>query len=397
MRCRIDLKRGILYIGPDMMIETASHYLLPSGLRDLLPPDARHQTHIVQTLLARFERMGYDQVMPPLAEYEQTLLSGSAKALEKSTFRLMDPADGQMLAIRSDMTMQVSRIAESRLSHAPLPLRLSYAGNVLRTGAGESTSERQFTQAGLELIGCDAASADAEVIETLLEALSSLGFSGLVVDLNAAGLLDALLAEETAPYDKPALIAALRHKDASALPPALACREALSALLETAGSPQNVREAMQRFRLPSAARLLIEQLFAVLACLPAREGVSFTVDPLEQAGLEYHYGVCFSLFHSASRQEIGRGGRYSLMHGGASCPATGATLYVGRLLASFVPENQPLRALIPYGTPLEHTRRFREEGIVTVSSLTPGTDSATEAKKLGCTHIYDGERLVPCA
>lgn len=371
-----------------MNTDTTSHYLLPSGLRDLLPPEARHQTYILNTLLARFERSGYAQVMPPLAEYEQTLLAGKGTALETRTFRMMDPLSGHMLAIRSDMTTQVSRIAESRLGHETLPLRLSYAGNVLRTGADGLTSERQLTQAGLELIGCDAPAAEAEIIGVVLEALDILGFTGLVVDLSAAGLLDALLAEETAPFDRDAILHALRHKDASALPDALACREVLVALLQAAGSADNVRKALDTLYIPSTARLMIEQLFAVMHCLTPRAGVTLTLDPLDQSGFDYHQGVCFSLFHTDSRQEIGRGGRYSLTLEGASCGATGATLYIGRLLSSYQPESTPVRTFIPYGTPLEATRKLRDEGIVTIFSLAPEAEATAEAKRLGCTHIY---------
>ncbi len=371
------------------MNDTAtSQYLLPSGLRDLLPPEARRHTQILGTLLGSFDCCGYAQVMPPLAEFEQTLLMGKDKALETSTFRMMDPISGQMLAIRSDMTPQIARIAESRLAHTPLPLRLSYAGNVLRTGANGLTAERQLAQAGIELIGCDLPAADAEVIGVILEALQALGFTGIVVDLSAAGLLDAILAEENAPFNREAVLEALRHKDASALPEGLACREALTALLQAVGSPENLRETLTRIHLPAPARLLLEQLFAVLQCLMPCEGVSVTMDPLEQSGFDYHHGVCFSLFHSESRQEIGRGGRYSLNMQGQPCPATGATLYVGRLLSSFTQTEVPLRAYIPYGTPLEATRQLRNEGIITLHSLSPQADDKEEAKRLGCSHLW---------
>lgn len=373
-----------------------SHYLLPSGLRDLLPPDARYQTHILTTLLSCFERSGYAQVMPPLAEFEQTLLAEKGKALETRTFRLMDPLNGQMLAIRSDMTTQVSRIAASRLGGEALPLRLSYAGNVLRTGADGLANERQLAQAGLELIGCDTPAGDAEILGVILEALEALGYAGLVIDLSAAGLLDALLAEETTAYDREAITHALRQKDASALPDTLACRNILAALLQAAGTPEQLQNRLQNIALPAAAQALIEQLFAVAELLP-KDKITVTLDPLEHTGFDYHQGVSFSLFHAESRQEIGRGGRYSLMRNGAPCPATGATLYIGRLLASYRPQQTPQRVFIPNGIPLTATKQLRDEGMITLRGLTPDTDAQTEAKRLGCTHIYDGKSLVPTA
>ena len=54
-----------------------------------------------------------------------------------------------------DMTVQVARIAVTRLKHEPRPLRLSYGGNVIRVRGNALKPERQFTQVGTELIGVD--------------------------------------------------------------------------------------------------------------------------------------------------------------------------------------------------------------------------------------------------
>ncbi len=377
-----------------MTNETAtSQYLLPSGLRDLLPPDAAHQAFILSTLSQRFALAGYDQVMPPLAEFEQTLLADKGKALETRTFRMMDPLSGQMLAIRPDITMQVGRIAASRLSGAPLPLRLSYAGNVLRTGTDGLTSERQFTQAGIELIGSAAPQADAEVIEVILEALHGLGFDGLVVDMSTAGLLDALLEAETTPYDKEEVLHALRHKDSAAIPASLSCRDTVLHLLESAGSLAALERTLAERSLPPAARSTLEQLAAVTALLTSTHA-SVTLDPLEASGFGYHQGVCFSLFHSGSQQEIARGGRYSLMIAGMPTSATGATLYVGKLLASYCPTTPaPMRVYVPYGVGMGESLSLRNQGMITVQGLDSQPDTLAEARRMGCSHYFSDGTL----
>lgn len=374
--------------------ETTSHYLLPSGLRDLLPPEAEQQQYILGTLLECFARAGYRQVMPPLAEYEQTLLADKGKALETRTFRMMDPLTSQMLAIRSDMTTQVARIATSRLSGEPLPLRLSYAGNVLRTGADGLGTERQLAQAGIELIGTEDPAGDAEVIGVLLEALDVLGLDGLVVDLCAAGLLDALLAAERITYDREQIIAALRHKDISALPLTISCRKTLIALLESAGSPAAVSKAVGALDMPEAARALLEQLLDVASLLPKSDGLSVTLDPLEQSGFDYHQGVCFSLFHTKSRQEVGRGGRYSLNINNTTQGATGATLYVGRLLAHAQRLPELPRLYVPFGTPFAATKEYREEGYVTLHATAPAEDIRKDAERMCCDCIYENGSVV---
>jgi ATP phosphoribosyltransferase regulatory subunit len=62
------------------------------------------------------------------------------------------------------MTVQVARIAVTRLKHEPRPLRLSYGGNVIRVRGTALKPERQFAQVGSELIGVDSADADAEAV-----------------------------------------------------------------------------------------------------------------------------------------------------------------------------------------------------------------------------------------
>ena len=96
--------------------------LLPTGLSDVLYPDAKIQAKTIEKLLDVFSNFGYLRVKPPLVEYEETLLSdGPGIVLKDSTFRIMDPLSQKMMALRSDVTAQISRIASTRLPHLPRP------------------------------------------------------------------------------------------------------------------------------------------------------------------------------------------------------------------------------------------------------------------------------------
>ncbi len=104
----------------------------------------------------------------------------------------MDPISQRMIGLRADMTPQIARIATTRLKDAPRPLRLFYAGQVLRVRGGEIRAERQVGQVGAELIGSDAVAADIEVAAVAAEALTALGIAGLSVDLTLPTLVPAL-------------------------------------------------------------------------------------------------------------------------------------------------------------------------------------------------------------
>ena len=113
--------------------------LLPAGLGDLLPPDAEREARAIGIAIERFAAFGYERVKPPLVEFEESLLGGPGAALASQTFRLMDPVSQRMMGVRADMTVQVARIAATRLRKAPRPLRLCYAGQV-RSWLPSSTS-----------------------------------------------------------------------------------------------------------------------------------------------------------------------------------------------------------------------------------------------------------------
>src|SRR5665213_3412789 len=118
--------------------------LLPQGLRDLLPPAAEAEAAAVARLVAALASHGYERVKPPLVEFEDNLLSGAGAAMAPETFRLMDPISQRMIGLRADMTTQMARIAATRLANAPRPLRLSYAGPVLRVKGNQLNPERQL-------------------------------------------------------------------------------------------------------------------------------------------------------------------------------------------------------------------------------------------------------------
>ena len=151
------------------MTDFSDKALLPAGLSDVLAPDAAFEASVLERLLDWFSRHGYDRVKPPLVEFEDGLLTGTGAGLSEQTFRLMDPVSQKMMGVRADITPQVARIAATRLTRAPRPLRLSYAGQVLRVRGSQLRPERQFTQAGAELIGASETAADAEVIQMAAE------------------------------------------------------------------------------------------------------------------------------------------------------------------------------------------------------------------------------------
>ncbi len=378
------------------MTDRAEKGLLPAGLQDVLPPHAAHESAVVDRLIACFQAQGYDRVKPPLLEFEEALLTGAGAALAGQTFRLMDPVSQRMMGLRADMTPQVARIATSRLRKAPRPLRLCYGGQVLQVRGSQLRPERQFAQAGVELIGAAEEAGDAEVVLLAIEALSAVGVAQITVDLNLPPLVGALAGALGLAEDLVAdLRLALDRKDAAAVQQLAGAEAAVfHKLLRAAGPADKALAALDALDLPAAAAAEIARLKEVvrLVRLSAPQA-RITVDPVEHRGFEYHSGISFILFAKGVRGELGRGGRYEASGPNAAHQSsTGFTLFMDTVLRALPAPAAPRRVFLPLGSDPETGRRLRAEGWVTLAGLAAVDDAAAEARRLGCSHLLrDGE------
>lgn len=345
----------------------ASASLLPSGFFDLLPPDARAQRMLFQQVLDCFESFGYQEVSPPLMEFEASLLAGKNNAMASKTFRLMDPISREMMGIRTDMTLQVARIASARLTDQPRPLRLSYAGTCMRVAGEGLRRERQFMQAGAELIGSESVAADIEILRMAVAAIEPLGLGEITIDIHLPQLATRLLEhfpEELREY----CAKAIHHKDRFTLSgikhPLI---PAIITLLEATGIT-NPAQITEPDLPPEATTLLAGWKTRIAAIQAARIPARLTFDPLEQQGFEYHTGLAFSLFAAQVESEIGRGGRYLLND---ETPAIGFTLYLNPLRHAMQPPPQGKKCFLPFGTPFETGETLRAEGWITLQGLSP--------------------------
>ncbi len=311
--------------------------LLPNGLLDLLPPQAENEAQVIASFMKDFASFGYDRVKPPLVEFEDSLLGGGpGQSLARKTFRLMDPVSQRMMGVRADVTAQIARIASSRMSDTPRPLRLSYAADVLRVNGTQLRPERQFCQVGCEMIGVDSVMADVETPLVALIALSNAGIGKLSVDLTVPTLIRHLYDELKVDAELQETLNDLiekRDRDAIAALKEKA-GDLIVQLLDHEGSAAHAKSELTKIGLPKNAKADVEKLLKVAAELRAAldvyglNDVQITIDALERRGFEYQTGVSFTFFAMGARGELGRGGRYDI----GKETATGFTLYMDTIL-----------------------------------------------------------------
>jgi ATP phosphoribosyltransferase regulatory subunit len=343
--------------------------LLPTGFRDRLPPEADASARLVRAILDSVAGYGYERVQPPLAEFEASLAGGKANLL-----RFVDPVSGEMMAVRSDITGQVGRIATTRMGHHPRPVRLSYGGPVVKLKATQLRPEREMMQVGAELIGSDGVIAATEIMTVAVEALQAAGVKDITLDLTLPDLIDTLAPEG----DVAEIKARLDAKDAANVP-------ATFAPLIAAAGP--VADAIARLRAFDTAGVLAQRLSdleAIVAALPA--GITVTLDPTERHGFEYQTWLGFSLFSPQASGEIGRGGAYRI----GDEAAFGFSAYVDPLIDAGLGWPERRRLFLPEGSMAAKAAKLRAEGWVTVAQF--GPDDTAQAQL--CTHILSNGQPV---
>ncbi|GGE05126.1 ATP phosphoribosyltransferase regulatory subunit [Polymorphobacter glacialis] len=358
--------------------------LLPEGLRDRLPPQAEAAAALVRSLTASFASHGYEHVQPPMVEYEESLGSRLGGAARRELLRFTDPVSQHTLALRSDITGQVGRIAVTRLAAAHRPLRLSYAGLVLRVRGSQLSPERESVQVGAELIGSDAPAAAREIIALAVEALRQTGLADLSLDITIPTLV-ADLAQSGWPLGKASLAevqSLLDGKDSGGL--AALGAGAFEPLIAAAGPAAAALARLFALALPAHVRARLESIAALIADL---QGVTVTLDPTERHGFEYQTWIGFSLFGAGILGEVGRGGAYAITTPDDTAePAIGFSLYVDGLVDAGLGVTDPRRILLPLGTPPETGADLRAKGWSTIAAFNDNDKPAD----FRCSHILDG-------
>jgi ATP phosphoribosyltransferase regulatory subunit len=378
-------------------------WLLPDGIEEILPEEAKHLESLRRRILDTFANWGYELVIPPFIDYLDSLLTGSGHDLELQTFKLTDQVSGEMLGVRADMTPQVARIDAHNLN-AEWPTRLCYTGTILHTKCDPLSKTRSPVQIGAELYGHAGKESDVEVISLMLEMLAMSGLQNVHLDLGHVGIYRALSRQAgLTDVQEAELFDVLQRKARPELQELMACYSIDSELKtmflklpELNGGKETIANARA---VLSTANGEVKQALADLEAIAEKLTTNFpslpvSFDLAELRGYHYHTGVVFAAFVPSVGREIARGGRYDNIGAifGRARAATGfsADLKVLSALgkASYQKESKAL-IFAPHGDDKalhEKIRDLRAEGLAVVQQL-PGQIGT--AQELGCTSILE--------
>lgn len=315
---------------------------LPEHIADVLPTTARQLESAREQLLALFRVHGYELVQPPLMEYSNSLLTHIDAGLSLKTIRVVDQISGRQLGIRADITPQVARIDAHLLSANNGINRLCYAGSVLHARPDGFLNTREPLQVGAELYGFADISADIELIDLMLKAMSIADIGKVLLSLGHIGVFRALAkAAHLNEAQAAQLLALMQNKDAAAVRSQVGEWELDGMWIKAfAGLPAlyGGREVLDaaRKQLPdlSAVGTALDELEAVCNAFPQQ---AVHIDLSELRVDNYHSGLLYAAYGSDCHDAVARGGRYDGLgaYFGRERPATGFSFdlrsFIGRL------------------------------------------------------------------
>jgi len=330
---------------------------LPHGVADLYFEQAAFKTRFETRLQETFAQWNYTQVIPPTFEYYKALAAEASPQVREEIYRFPDH-DGKMLALRADPTIPIARLVSTKLYDQPLPLRFFYIASVFRHNEPKASLRREFTQAGVELIGAGTPQADAEMLALAVAALRAAGLAEFQLSLGAIDFVNALLAPLHLSAPQHAQIkSALERKNQDALADTLRAlriapesQRALSALPTLAGDAAILERAASECAGNNAACRVIERLRVMTQLFDAL-GIAdmVTLDLGMARGMAYYTGIVFEGFARGIGFPIMSGGRYDnlLAHFGRALPACGFAIGVERALAALQIQRHDTISLAP--------------------------------------------------
>jgi ATP phosphoribosyltransferase regulatory subunit len=339
----------------------------------------------------RGRRYGFELVVPPLLEHIESLLSGTGRELDLSTFKLVDQLSGRTLGLRADSTPQVARIDAHLLNRRGVT-RLCYCGPVLKTLPAGAFATREPLQFGAEIYGHGGLEADLEVLELALDCLASARTGAATLDLADARIVNTILESVGGGREREAVAAALATKDGETLRALTrtlpgAAQRSMLALADLYGADDVLDTALRCLPAhPVIERALRDLHWLARHVREAHPEVKVGFDLADLGGYAYYSGARFAVYTPGANDAILRGGRYDEVGAvfGRNRPAVGFSLDL-KALAELAPGDGPRAAVrAPWGEDAAlraAVRRLRDAG-ETVVCVLPGHDE--EGQEFAC-------------
>ncbi|EJE24309.1 histidine--tRNA ligase [Staphylococcus epidermidis] len=164
---------------------------MPRGTQDILPQDSAKWRYIENRLHTLMELYNYKEIRTPIFESTELFARGvgdSTDVVQKEMYTFKDKGN-RSLTLRPEGTAAVVRsYIEHKMQGEPnQPIKLYYNGPMFRYERKQKGRYRQFNQFGVEAIGAENPSIDAEILAMVMHIYESFGLKHLKLVINSIG------------------------------------------------------------------------------------------------------------------------------------------------------------------------------------------------------------------
>ncbi|WP_054743096.1 ATP phosphoribosyltransferase regulatory subunit [Cellulosilyticum ruminicola] len=389
---------------------------IPEGVKDYIGPEAALKDKIQEQIKEAFRSYSYDLIETPTFEYLNVFTVGEGEYQQPRLYHLIS-RQGEMMALRSDMTRAIARVVCTQKSNTSLPQRYGYIASSFRYPARYQGKLHEFTQAGIELIGKNCLEADAEIIKVAIAAIKQAGLKDFSIHIGSSQFLENMLSDlGLSEGVRSQVYEAIERKDGVKLKNILELaqidEETLKLLLELtqcAGSIELLASIKDRMTSQRAKKALgdLEDLYEIIKEYGVSEHVLFDFSLLSYG--KYYTGMMFQIFCEGIGSALAEGGRYDrlLNEFGRDLPAVGVGIDINLLMQRLMQiepleEVQTNRSLI---VSYANTRKvsiqvgeeLRKQGMIIENSFFDSFEEAlnyAKEKKIGgILHFIEGASI----
>ncbi len=323
---------------------------LPFGVQDYMPQECYNKNSVQDKLCAVFALHGLSRVSVPAIEYFDVYGEVLSRSALNKTFKMTD-IDGSLLMLRADPTLQICRMAASKLNSENIKKVYYIENSYEYISDPTAVRSREFPQAGVEILGDSGSACDAEALIIAIESLLGAGLEDFMLEIGQVDYFNGIaLQSGFCEKDAAELRLLINRKDMLGIEMFLNGKNVSSEfrsqfmLLPTLfGDTEILKKARADISNEKSLRALdnLEDVMSVLKAAKLDKYVSIDLGLLRG---EYYTGIVVKGLYSRLGVPILDGGRYDKLCDafGVSLPAVGFSVGVKRLLTALEKEGKLL-------------------------------------------------------
>ena len=306
---------------------------VPQGTESFFLEEAVRHKDILRQIEDLYHLWGYLPVQTPMVDFYDSYSDLLDKKRQEESYRMIS-REGDLLILRSDITLFLARQMALTLEEKHLPVRVFYSDSILRYQNNEDISHNEFFQTGCELIGKEELEGDLEIIMLLHDQLTGLDLPPFRIHIGSRAFFRKILELQGLTGKEKEIAFLLDSRDYGGMCELLPRQ--LVNLLFFIGTFEEFRRELQGLDsgLISSLSGSIKGFESLIDQLEKTgKADRFRIDLSEIGGQPYYTGFVFQAYMEGADRAVASGGRYDDLFGrfGRSVSSVGFSLLLRKI------------------------------------------------------------------